>query len=92
MAHQHCRLSIADAIADYAQGLITAKGAIAYWIRCQENQEIDLDPDDVRDAFKRNGRPMSRSQFYAGLKSLQEEGIVITERSYKITIKGEVQA
>lgn len=92
MAHQHCRLSISDAIADYAQGLLTAKGAIAYWIRNQENQEITIDPKEVRNLFKRNGQPMSREEFCIAFLILEQERAVIIDRSFTPAkvMKGEV--
>lgn len=75
---QHCRISLEDAIEDYAAGLLTAKGAIAYWVRIHlaPGWKRKINPKEIRETFRRNNRPMARSTFWDALHSLDEAGLI----------------
>lgn len=88
MAHQHCRLSIADAIADYAQGLLTAKGAIAYWVKIHlaPGWKRKINPKEIRQTFQRDGKGMPKSTFWHALHKLEEDGLIAVEEPEVLSI------
>ncbi|MBP0006202.1 MAG: hypothetical protein J7642_21210 [Cyanobacteria bacterium SBC] len=85
---QHYRVALADAVRDYQDGLITAKGAIAYWIRIhlKPGWKRKIDPKEIREAFQRNGKPMPRSTFHNALHQLQEEGQIAFDEPSEIFV------
>ena len=88
MPHQHCRLSLCDAIADYAQGLLTAKGAIAYWIKIHlaPGWKRKVEPKEIRDTFKRNGKEMPKSTFWNALHKLEDDGLITVDEPETLSI------
>jgi hypothetical protein len=73
---------------DYAAGLLTAKGALAYFFRVKlaPGWHRKFSPTEIREAFQKDGKPMPRSTFWKAIHQLQEEGIIDFEERSTIEI------
>jgi hypothetical protein len=72
------KLTLEKAVTDYSTGLLTAKGAIAAWVRInlKTGWKRAIKPQEMRELFRRNDKPMPRSTFWDALHKLSEDGVI----------------